>query len=181
MRSDGAANRERILLAAEQVFGARGAAGSTDEVAALAQVGIATVFRHFPTKQDLVDATALRVLERTDAEVRSVADGTDPGEAFEATVRTLVSAGPTKVALLNVTLADGRGLTEQIIEAVSTIRDTVQVVLERAQTSGVMRRDATIDEVFMLARALALVAKPDDHVVVDRAVAIVLDGLRAIH
>src|SRR6266540_5745540 len=45
-------NRSRILDAADHVFGAAGAAGSTEDVAALAGVGIATVFRHFPTKQD---------------------------------------------------------------------------------------------------------------------------------
>jgi AcrR family transcriptional regulator len=50
------ANRERILAAAEAVFGEHGAAGSTEDVARRAEVGIATVFRHFPTKAALVEA-----------------------------------------------------------------------------------------------------------------------------
>ena len=60
MRRDGAANRERILLVAEHVFGTGGAAASIEEVARRAQVGVATVFRHFPTKQNPIEATAVR-------------------------------------------------------------------------------------------------------------------------
>ena len=63
MRADARDNRARILEAADEVFGTGGAAASTEEVAKLAGVGIATVFRHFPTKQDLLRAVLTARLE----------------------------------------------------------------------------------------------------------------------
>src|SRR5215216_1740047 len=61
MRQDARENRERILTAAEAVFGAHGATGSTEEVARRAGVGIATVFRHFPTKEALIETGATKL------------------------------------------------------------------------------------------------------------------------
>ena len=56
LRADARRNRAKILDAAGEVFAERGAAASTEEVAARAGVAIGTVFRHFPTKQDLLGA-----------------------------------------------------------------------------------------------------------------------------
>ena len=64
MRKNALANRERILTAAETVFGASGELGSTEDVADRAGVGIATVFRHFPTKGALIEATLVRQFDR---------------------------------------------------------------------------------------------------------------------
>ena len=64
MRKNARANRERILAAAEAVFGASGELGSTEDVAARAGVGIATVFRHFPTKDALIEAALVRQFDR---------------------------------------------------------------------------------------------------------------------
>src|SRR6476469_891726 len=68
MRKNARANRERILAAAEAVFGASGELGSTEDVAGRAGVGIATVFRHFPTKDALIEATLIRQFERLDVQ-----------------------------------------------------------------------------------------------------------------
>lgn len=177
MRRDGTANRERILVAAEQVFGRSGTSGSTDDVARLAQVGIATVFRHFPTKTELVEATALRYLERMQAEVRRHADDADRVGALAAVMRILVSTGPTKVTLLNVALDGTEELSDTITAAVQTIRDVVADILRAAQAAGTIRADVTGAEIFTLARALAHVATAPNEEVVDNAIGIVLDGL----
>src|SRR3954452_21698278 len=58
-RRDARTNRARILAVAEDVFGRGGESASTEEVARLAGVGIATVFRHFPTKAALLEAVLL--------------------------------------------------------------------------------------------------------------------------
>src|SRR5580658_9480883 len=70
-RVDARANRGRILDAAEEVFGQGGESASTEEVARRAGVGIATVFRHFPTKAELLEAVLARRFER----LRERADG----------------------------------------------------------------------------------------------------------
>lgn len=177
MRKDGAANRERILLAAEQVFGAAGAAASTEEIARQAEVGVATVFRHFPTKQDLIEATAARYLEKLAHQVRHLADETDPGQAFAALLHTLVSTGPTKITLLRLLPTDGHGPTEAVTLARKGFHDAVQVVFERAHTAGAVRPDTIIDDIYTLARALALATTPGTEAATNRAVEIVLNGL----
>lgn len=181
MRRDGVANRERILLAAEHVFGAGGAAASTEEVARQAQVGVATVFRHFPTKQDLIEATAVRYLGKLEDETRRLADEADAGQAFASLMRILVSTGATKLTLLNLLPADGNGLSKPVDAAAHTFLDAIRLVLQRAQAAGAARPDATVDDVSTLVRALAHVATPDEGEAVDRALRIVLDGLGVPH
>src|SRR2546430_17069544 len=78
MRKNARANRERILAAAEAVFGASGELGSTEDVAARAGVGIATVFRHFPTKDALIEAALVRQFDRLGEQASPLAHGTDP-------------------------------------------------------------------------------------------------------
>ena len=82
LRADARRNLERVLDAAEQVFGASGPDASIDEIARLAGVGHGTVFRRFPTKDDLMYA----VIERHVAQMCAIADealaSDDPGAAF---------------------------------------------------------------------------------------------------
>ena len=59
MRADARRNRERILVAARSTFGTHGLDAQVDDVAARAGVGVGTLYRHFPTKDALVDAVAL--------------------------------------------------------------------------------------------------------------------------
>jgi len=180
MRRDGAANRERVLLAAEQVFGAKGAAASTEEIARQAEVSIATVFRHFPTKQDLIEATAVRHLDKLAAEARRLSDDADPGKAFASLMRTLVSTGATKMTLMDLLPPhgdDGDGLSQPVTTAADGFRDALGLALGRAQAVGAARPDTTVAEVSVLLRALAHVSTSDEGEAFDRAVGVVLDGL----
>ena len=177
VRRDGAANRERILRAAEEVFGQGGAAASTEEVARRAEVGIATVFRHFPTKQDLVEATAVRYLEELAAVAPEHAGEAEPDGAFAALVRSLVARQATKLALVSLLHTDGRGVTEVVAAASRGFHDAVRVVLERAQAGGRLRADATVEDVFVLVRALAHVSRTDPAAAAERVLRIALDGL----
>src|SRR5690348_18019898 len=99
MRKNALANRERILAAAEAVFGEHGALGSTDEVARRAGVGIATVFRHFPTKEALIEAALVRhftgLLDRT----RAATTAPDPATALTALIREMIERGASKLTL----------------------------------------------------------------------------------
>src|SRR5690349_14370495 len=100
MRQDARENRERILAAAEQVFGTHGAVGSTEEVARRAGVGIATVFRHFPTKEGLIEAALLRHFEQLTAQANALVDGAEPVTAWRDLVRTMIETGATKLMLI---------------------------------------------------------------------------------
>lgn len=180
MRNDALRNRERILAAAEAVFGEQGAAGSTEEVARRAGVGIGTVFRHFPTKSDLIEAALIHHFGRVTERARGLADTDSPIEALRALVSEMVETGPAKITLGS--LAGGRDqIPPRVLAASHKLRAAVEEVLRRAQDAGQVRREATIDEVYLLIRGLAhasaaMPASPDT---VRRATEIVLAGLSA--
>ena len=154
MRLDAQANRERILAAAEAVFGEHGEGGSTEDVARLAQVGIATVFRHFPTKHALIEATVLRHFAMLTTRAQALAAHSDPARALRTLLRLMIETGATKIALLAM-LRDGDALPASATTASLQLRDAVEVVLRRAQSALVVRRSVAVDEVYLLVRGLA--------------------------
>jgi AcrR family transcriptional regulator len=157
MRYDARQNRERILAAAEDVFGEQGAAGSTEEVARRAGVGIGTVFRHFPAKNDLIEAALVRHFARLTDRARDLADASPPGEALRALVRMMIETGPTKLTLAS--LATRHGEFPASAQAASQeLRGAVETVLHRAQDTGEVRGEVTADEVYLLVRSLAQVS-----------------------
>ncbi|MGH3176289.1 MAG: TetR/AcrR family transcriptional regulator, partial [Streptosporangiaceae bacterium] len=102
MRRNARANRERILAAAEAVFGASGELGSTEDVADCAGVGIATVFRHFPTKDALIEATLVRQFDRLNEQASRLAGEPDPGRAVRELIVTLIETSATKLTLISL-------------------------------------------------------------------------------
>src|SRR3712207_921520 len=81
-RSDGLRNRELVLAAADEVFTGNGPSASTEEVARRAGVSVGTVFRHFPTKEALIEAVVVGRLERLVAEADRLAAAEDAGAAL---------------------------------------------------------------------------------------------------
>ncbi|HKS99283.1 MAG TPA: helix-turn-helix domain-containing protein [Rugosimonospora sp.] len=178
MRQDARDNRERILAAAEAVFGAHGAAGSTEEVARRAGVGIATVFRHFPTKEALIEAALLRHFDRITEQARGAAAGADPGQAWRALVRMMIETGATKLTLASM-IGDPATFPDSLVDASARLKGAAGAVLRRAQESGAVRPSATIEEVYLLIRGLAQASAtmPASADVLDRAIDVVLTGL----
>jgi AcrR family transcriptional regulator len=180
VRQDARENRERILAAAETVFGQQGAAGSTEEVARLAGVGIATVFRHFPTKEALVEAALLRHFEQLTDQARTLAESTDPGTALRTLVRTLIETGSTKLTLASLLTRDG-GFSPSGEAAAAELQRAVNAVLRRAQAGGAVRRTVRIEELYLLIRGLAQAqaTKAVSPTTLNRAVDIVIAGMSA--
>src|SRR3954447_15829427 len=175
MRQDARENRERILAAADHVFGTRGEAGSTEEVARLAGVGIATVFRHFPTKEALVEAALVRhfmgLLERT----RAAATAPDPSAALSTLIHEMIERGASKITLASMLGSDA----PPAVVAVSTeLKSAVDTALRRAQAAGSVRPDVGVEELYLLIRGLAQTsaATPVPAAVLNRAVEIILAG-----
>jgi AcrR family transcriptional regulator len=164
--------------AAEAVFGAHGAAGSTEEVARRAGVGIATVFRHFPTKGELIEAALLRHFDQLTERAHALAAGTDPTVAWRTLVRAMIETGATKLTLAAM-LADHGGLPDGATAASNRLKAAVSEGLRQAQDTGAVRPSVTVEEVYLLIRGLAqasatMQARPDT---LDRAIDVVLTGL----
>jgi AcrR family transcriptional regulator len=179
MRQDARENRERILVAADHVFGTRGETGSTEEVARLAGVGIATVFRHFPTKEALVEAALVRHFIGLLDRARAAATAPDPAEALSTLIHEMIERGASKLTLASML---GEGAPPPAVVAVSTkLKSAVDTALVRAQTAGRVRPDVGVEELYLLIRGLAqtTAATPVPAAVLDRAVEVILAGFAA--
>ncbi len=183
VRRDAQSNRARILQVAEEVFGRGGEAASTEEVARLAGVGIATVFRHFPTKAALLEAVLLERFGRLKARADALASADDAGEAFFAYFRHMVEDSATKITIGEALIGTGalsEGDESPIDRAAADLRDALGVLLARAQKAGAVRDDVDLPEVYALligASRSAYYARLEPGVR-DRSLAIIFDGLR---
>ena len=170
LRADARRNLERVLDAAEQVFGASGPDASIDEIAGLAGVGHGTVFRRFPTKDDLLYA----VIERHVAQLCSIAEealaADDPGEAFFDLVHHVAELNMRTPGLHRCVVHCGGKPGAAEFEAL------VDRIVSRAQRAGAVRRDVEPTDVQLLVRSALTSAPPGQW---RRYLDVVLDGLRA--
>ena len=170
LRADARRNLERVLDAATQVFAASGPDASVDEIAHLAGVGHGTVFRRFPTKDDLMYA----VVERHVAQLRGLAEealaADEPGPAFFDFVR--------RVAELNMRTPGLHRCVARCDEkpGAAELDRLVGKVVSRAQRAGAVRADVRPRDVKLLVRS-ALTSAPAGQW--RRYLEVVLDGLRA--
>jgi AcrR family transcriptional regulator len=174
-RADARGNRIRILEVAEEVFGRGGSAASTEEVARLAGVGIATVFRHFPTKRALLEEVLVRHFARLCERAESLTEAADPGGAFFGMFGEIVDNASGKLAIVEAFTDAGGDFGGRAVQGASDLRAAVGVLLRRAQRAGAVREDARLDEVYALLIGISRAAAEAS--VRDRAMAIIFDGL----
>lgn len=149
LRADARDNRERILTAAEEVFG-QSPNASTEEVAKLADVGIATVFRHFPTKVELLEAVLTVRLLRLRDRATELAGDDDPGAAFFTFFDQVVAESASKLAIADALIAAGSAAGPEAREAGAAMREAFGELLDKARQSGKVRADAEFPEVYAL-------------------------------
>ena len=170
LRADARRNLELVLDAATEVFAASGPDASIDEIARLAGVGHGTVFRRFPTKDDLMYA----VIERHVAQVTALASDAlasdDPGEAFFDFARQAADLMMSMPGLHKCVVHCGEK------PGAAELEELGNKLVARAQRAGTVRRDIKPAEVGPLLRA-AMLAAPAGHG--KQYLDIVLDGLRA--
>jgi len=184
-RADARSNRARILDAAEEVFGRGGESASTEEVARLAGVGIATVFRHFPAKADLLNEVLARRFERLRERAERLAGSADPGQALFGMFTEMVSDAPSKIAIAEAlveALVEAGGETEaesRAEQASGELSQAVGVLLRRAQAAGAVRPDIELPELYALLIGMSRAAAYAqlDPGVRARALRVVFDGL----
>ena len=158
--------------------------GTGDGRARRAGVGIATVFRHFPTKAALLATVLVRRYDRLREQAEGLLGGieqggTDPGRAFFDFFRHLVADAATKIAIGEALLDAGGDGAGEATRASNALRRAVGALLEQAQRAGAVRDDVELPEVYTLLVALSrAAARPGlDDEVTARALAVVFDGL----
>jgi AcrR family transcriptional regulator len=155
LRADAQRNRERILEAATTLMATQGIYVSIDAIAELAQVGVGTLYRNFPTKGALFEALLMARITPLVAEARAAADADDAANAFVTFVRRLCDEFADFRALADAMAASGVDLsvTKQAIS--SELIEAVSVLLERAQQAGGIRPDVTITDVSAMMAGLS--------------------------
>jgi AcrR family transcriptional regulator len=178
LRADARRNRARILEAAEQVFSEKGASASTEEVASSAGVAIGTIFRHFPTKDDLLRALMKELLQRLTDEVSSLNTDGDPATALFTFFTRMVEQAAAKKTVVD--LLAQTGINVQVADPVQALRQGIQALLIRAQQAGAVRDDVQIAEVMALLTSTCQGALHAgwDHDLQHRTLTIVFNGLR---
>lgn len=137
MRADARAKRDQIIVAALAQIGSRPNSEITLEgIAADAGVGIATLYRHFPSRAALYDACAIVFLEQIEALLDATLDGfeEDPAGRFERFVWTLVESS---VGILTTALA-AEPNAEAVVERRDAFMDKVQLLIDAAAPHGII-------------------------------------------
>jgi AcrR family transcriptional regulator len=180
MRADARRNRVRILAAAEAVFAERGPAASTEEVARRAGVAVGTVFRHFPTKQALLQAIMKQLRDRLADQAETLAADADPATALFTFFTSLVEqAAATRTV---VEALSHSGLDLDVAESVQPLRESIGRLLTNAQQAGAVAPTIELDEVIALLAATtqATLRSAWSPALQQRTLAIIFAGLRSL-
>jgi AcrR family transcriptional regulator len=179
LRADARRNHEAILASAKRLFADQGIEAQMPDIAKTAKVGVGTVYRHFPTKDDLIAALAGDRFERMAEKAEEALEAADPWEGFCGFIRFSVQIQ-----------ADDRGLCDVMGSRPDVMGGAAEAagldvlcdrLVKRVQRSGELRQDLDWEDIPMLGCALGSATKPKGPGVGrwPRMVEIVIDGLRA--
>ena len=175
-RADARRNYEKILAAAREAFAEGGESTALEEIARRAGVGIGTLYRHFPSRQALLEALYVDEVEEVCRSAAQLEDA-EPWEALSSWVDRLIGYIATKQALAAELLA----YVDRDAEVFKTSRAALwgagEPLLERAQEAGVVRPDVEIGELIQMVIGIAKIPTADPQQTA-RMVRIALDGLR---
>jgi AcrR family transcriptional regulator len=179
LRSDARRNREAVLAAAKTLFADQGLDAQMPDVAKLAGVGVGTVYRHFPAKDDLIAALVGERFERLAQKAREGLEMDDPWQAVVELIRFGAQIQ-----------ADDRGLTEvmssraEMMEAAAYaagLPELTDRLVKKAQRAGKLRKDLAWEDIPLIVCGLGTLTQTDVGPHVGRwprLVEIILDGLR---
>ncbi len=179
LRADAARNRRQIIRAARELYSRRGLDAPLDEIARLAQVGNATLYRHFPTRCALVAAVFADTLGRVIDAASQALDDPDPWRAFAGHVRFLARLQAADRGLADLLITDVTGAPELEQLRSRALRDFTRIA-GRARVSGALRADFTPEDLVLLLMANAgLVERTTDTAPTawQRFIDLALDGL----
>jgi AcrR family transcriptional regulator len=180
LRADARRNHEAVIAAAKKLFADQGLDAQMPDVAKAAKVGVGTVYRHFPTKDDLIAALAAERFERLAEKAREGIEAKDPWEGLCDFIRFSAELQ-----------ADDRGLCEvmgsrpEVMNASALavgLDDLCHKLVKRAQRSGELRKDLEWQDIPMIACGLGRITPAEMGPATGRwprLVEIIIDGLRA--
>ena len=180
LRADARRNREAIIVAAKKLFADEGLDAQMPDVAKAAKVDVGTVYRHFPTKEDLIAALAADRFERLAEKAREGVATEDPWEGLCNFIRYSAEIQAEDRGLCEV-----MGSRPEVMSAAAFavgLDKLCDKLVKRAQRSGDLRKDLDWQDIPMIACSLGRITAAEAGPAVGRwprLVKIVIDGLRA--
>jgi AcrR family transcriptional regulator len=177
LRADARRNRERILEAARGACAEHGTSVQIDDVARTAGVGVGTVYRHFPTKDALIEALVAEKFRVTTENIRAALEIEDPWESFAEALRRNAEVMAADAGLRDALIRLGPA-AQHSDEAHAELDALAGRLVGRAQAAGALRRDVSVEDIGALMAGLCTsMAHPE----LDwrRHLELLLDGLRA--
>jgi AcrR family transcriptional regulator len=172
-RADARRNFDALLTSAREAFGKHGTNASLEDIARCANVGIGTLYRNFPTRQDLLVAVYVGEIEDLCQAASDLADA-EPWDAFTQWLDRFADYVSRKLALQQAVNKD----SEMFRTCRSAMYGAALPLFERAQASGDLRADASLDDVLRMVSGIVASVYVDDEQRA-RVIGIALDGLRA--
>lgn len=176
LRADAERNRQRILVAAEELFLERGATVSLDEVAKRAKVGAGTLYRRFPTREALLAATSNERFTSVAEASRARDADHEPDESLRRFVEELAlntSVYQSLAASLGTVIQHGT-------PGCNAITEEGERLLKRTKETGIVREDISFDDIVCVVSAIAIAVEKDSEPVprVAHLVDLLINGMR---
>jgi AcrR family transcriptional regulator len=163
LRADAERNRRRLLDAAQALFRDRGLEVSITEIAQAAQVGRGTLFRNFPTKEDLIAAIVVDRMNEAATRGRELLSASDPGQALFELLDDMVGRQHLDRALFDA-IADRFLANDDIRAAHAEAVGVLDELLTRAKQAGAVREDVGAVDVLMMFKGVCEAASAFSHV-----------------
>lgn len=158
-RADARRNAELLLAAAKDVFDERGVDAPLDDIARRAGVGNATMYRHFPTRRELIVAVYAEEVTALCDRGQALLQDPAPGQALFGWLQAFIAHVASKRALALAIPNDPGGQRSALFAGWHTaMHATASALLTRAQRAGAVRADLEVADLLALATAIALTA-----------------------
>lgn len=180
-RIDARRNRELLVAAAASVLTEHGPDASLEEIARQAGVGIGTLYRHFPTRQDLLEAVFRDHIETLCEYAEGLRDDPDPYVALRDWLWAQVQSAARwqgVAASVMLTMLD-KGDDQP--PACEDLRAAGTSLLEKAQAAGAVRSDVDVDDLCRMGSAISIASEDadDNGEIAQRLFGLMMDGVRA--
>lgn len=180
-RADAQRNRERILEVAKEAFTRSGLNASLDDIAKQSGVGPGTLYRHFPTREELLQAVYRSGLENLAAAERKLAQRMPPIEALRAWLLLFIDTVATKQIIapaLNTLIGDPKKV---FASSYAQMHEAIRALVKRAIENGDIRKDLDpMDLLRALIGVANVAASPDWQQSAKRLVDILITGSRPV-
>lgn len=168
MRADGKRNYERLLTVARDVVARDGVGASMRDIAREAGVGFGTMYRHFPTREVLLEALLRTGFEEMAVRADVLAESTSPDRALVEWLRETVAAANRYSGVTALMMAAIQDPASALHTSCMTMREAGARLLAGAQAAGVARTDVDGTDLFALVGVLTWLAdQPPLHARVD--------------